>query len=132
MRVTIIPSDGTVYVDHVAYGDIDMTWVPDIDEKKIHAVQWLDSEGEIEFVGPHQNIKIKTLGVFQKGVDLWKIKKQEHEWLIKKQLEEEEKRKKEEEERLQAQFLETHIPASEDEDEDEDLFYDIEELLKEI
>jgi hypothetical protein len=132
MKLTIIPSDNTVYVDGICYGDIDMSWIPEIDGKIIHAVQWSDNEGEIEFVGSEQNLKIKTVGVFKKAVDLWKIKKQDHEMFIKKQLEEEERRKKEEEERLQAQFLETHIPASEDEDEDEDLFYDIEELLKEI
>jgi hypothetical protein len=132
MKLTIIPSDNTVYIDERCYFDIDMSWISNIDGKKIHAVQWLDDEGEIEFVGSDQNLKITTLGVFEKAVDLWNEKKEEEEVLIQQRLEEEERLRKEEEERLQAQFLETHIPASEDEDEDEDLFYDIEELLKEI
>lgn len=137
MRLTIIPSDTTVYVDGVAYSNIDLTWIPEIDGKKIHALQWLDGTGHIEFVGPDQNLEITTLSLdgicnFEKAIDLWNEKKEEHDNLIKKQLEEEERIRKEEEDRIQAQFLETHVPASEDEDEDEDLFYDIEELLKEI
>lgn len=132
MRLTIIPSDNTVYVDQVPYGNIDMDWISDIDGKKIHAVQWLDDVGEIEFVGDHQNLKITELGSFQKAIDLWNEKQKEYEAFLQKQLEEEDRLRREEEERLQSQFLETHIPASDDEDEDEDLFYDIEELLKEI
>jgi hypothetical protein len=143
MRLTIIPSDSTVYIDGKSYGNIDLSWIPDIDEKKVHAIQWLDEdedgmgEGHIEFVGPDPNLEITTLGIegfcsFQKAIHQWNEKKVEEDAFIKQQLEEEERRKKEEEERIQSQFLETHIPASEDEDEDEDLFYDIEELLKEI
>jgi len=143
MRLTIIPSDNTVYINGKSYGDIDLSWIPDYDEKKIHAVQWLDEdddgqgEGEVEFFGPHQNLKITTLGIeefctFEKAIRQWNEKKEEEDALIQQRLEEEERLRKEEEGRLQAQFLETHIPASDDEDEDEDLFYDIEELLKEI
>lgn len=139
MRLSIIPSDNRVNLDQVSYGDIDLSWIPEIDGKIVHAVQWLDGKGEIEFVGPHQNMKIDTLvlhGIcnFEKAIELWNEKKEEEDALIQQRLAEEERLKKEEEER-QSQFLETHIPAStleEDEDEDEDLFYDIEELLKEI
>jgi len=135
MRLTIIPADNRVYIDQVSYGDIDLSWIPEIDGKIVHALQWYDTKGEIEFVGDYQSMQINTLvlhGIcnFEQAIDLWNKKKKEEDDLIQQRLEEEEKRKKEEEERFQAQFLETHILASEEED--EDLFYDIEELLKEI
>jgi hypothetical protein len=146
MRLTIIPSDKTVYVDSVAYGDIDLSWLPPIDGKTIHAVQWYgdQGEGEVEFVGPHQNLKITSLGVenvcsFERAVEQWNVRREEEEAIIQARLEEEERLKKEEEEMLQAQFLfefnKTHLPTAGEEevdDEEEDLFYDIEELLKEI
>lgn len=138
MRLTIIPSDSSVYVDGVCYHDIDLTWIPEIDGKIVHAVQWFDNKGHIEFVSRDENLEITKLkldGVydFEKAIDLWNEREEEHKVLIQKRLEEEEKLRKEEEER-QAQFLETRIPASdlEEGEEDEDLFYDIEELLKEI
>jgi len=161
MRLTIIPSDNSVYMNGIGYSDLDMTWIPEIDGKKIHAVQWLDHEGEIEFVGPHQNQRIVDLSEFEKAITLWNDRKAEEDFLRQQQSEAEERRRKEEEERLRSQFLdfddqfereldefdenpniapsETHIPPveplmykEENEDEDEDLFYDIEELLREI
>jgi hypothetical protein len=145
MRLTIIPSDKTVYVDCVAYGDIDLSWLPPIDGKTIHAVQWYgdQGEGEVEFVGPHQNLKITSLGVenvcsFERAIEQWNVRREEEEAIIQARLEEEERLKKEAEEMLQAQFLfefnKTHLPTEGEEvdDEEEDLFYDIEELLKEI
>lgn len=143
MRVSIIPADNAVYVDYVCYNDIDLTWLPPIDGKSIHAIQWDGDagEGEIEFIGPDQNLKITTLGVegvcsFERAVEQWNVRKDEEEKLAQQRLEEEERLRKEQEELLQAQFIEfnkTHLPAAENEEEDdEDLFYDIEELLKEI
>jgi hypothetical protein len=145
MRLTIIPSDKTVYVDFVSYDNIDLSWLPPIDGKTIHAVQWDGDkgEGEVEFVGPHQNLKITSLGVenvcsFERALEQWNVRKDEEEAIIQARLEEEERLKKEQEEMLQSQFLfefnKTHLPTTEEEvdDEEEDLFYDIEELLKEI
>lgn len=149
MKVTIIPADNAVYVDYVAYDNIDLSWLPPIDGKNIHAVQWYEDEngvgeGEVEFDGPSENLKITSLGVegvcsFQRAVEQWNVRKQEEEELIAQRLAEEERLKKEEEEMIQSQFLfefnKTHLPASDEEegvDEDDDLFYDIEELLKEI
>lgn len=173
MRLSIIPSDKVVYMDGVPYVDIDLSWIDDIDGKKVHAVQWTDGEGHVEFVGPHQNLQISELGVFEKAISLWNEKKEEHETFLQQQLELEEKFRKEQEERAKSQFLsfdddedvgldisefdslvddlpeeatipptETHIPPIEpplvtsdensEEEEDEDLFYDIEELLREI
>lgn len=137
MRLSIIPADNRVNLDGISYDGIDLSWIPEIDGKIVHAVQWINGKGEIEFVGSHQNMEIDTLvlhGIcnFEQSIDLWKEKKAEDDAFKQKILEEEERRKKEEEEKMQAQFLETHVPAEEDDEEDEDLFYDIEELLKEI
>ena len=46
MRATILPKDGTVTVDGEGLGDFDMSKVPD----DIHAVQWYDTGGEIEYI----------------------------------------------------------------------------------
>lgn len=154
MQLTIVPSDRVVYIDRVPYGDIDMTWVPDIDEKKIHAVQWLDDSGEIEFVGPHQNLQITKLGVFENAVSLWKEKKKgsdeiikEREERLRKDQEMQEMRLKEILNEIEEQFIKDQIQHNahvvnfeddndndndDDTDKEEDLFYDIEELLKEI
>ena len=85
MRLTIVPQDKTVIVDCVAY-DIDMDWVPEIEGKKVWAVQWIDSEGEVEFYGPSENLKITKLGVFQKAIDLWNMKKEEADKLEQQRL----------------------------------------------
>ena len=79
MRLSIIPSDKVVYMDGVPYVDIDLSWIDDIDGKKVHAVQWADGEGHVEFVGPHQNLQFSELGVFEKAKSLWNEKKKKHE-----------------------------------------------------
>jgi len=149
MRVTIIPVDGTVYVNSVCYSNIDLSWLPPIDGKEIHAVQWYGNDdddggtGEVEFIGDAPNLKITSLGVdnicsFERAVEQWNVRREEEEEILAARLLEEERLKKEEEEMIQAQFLfehnKTHLSTTEetDEEEEEDLFYDIEELLKEI
>lgn len=155
MRLTIIPIDKAVYLDGKCYNGIDLSWIPDIEGKKVHAIQWQEEdgvgEGEIEFVGPDQNLKITTLGIegfcsFQKAIDQWNEKLEEEEALYQEYLAEQERLKKEEEERIHANFLafnQAYLPVLDDEDEDgnpkedsdeeeENIFYDIEELLKEI
>jgi hypothetical protein len=154
MRLTIIPIDKSVYLDGKCYTNIDLSWIPDIEDKKVHAIQWLDEdddgigEGEIEFVGPEHPLKITTLGIegfcsFQKAIDQWNEKQEEEEALHQEYLAEQEKLKKEEEERIQANFLsfnQAYLPVLDDGEEEnlnegeeeENIFYDIEELLKEI
>ena len=152
MRLAIIPIDGSVYLDGKCYRDIDLSWVPNIENKKVHAIQWEEEDGvgkgEIEFVGPDQNLNITTLGIegfcsFQKAIDQWNEKQEEEEALYQEHLAEQERLKKEEEERMQANFLsfnQAYLPVLEDgddenlkeDDEEENIFYDIEELLKEI
>jgi hypothetical protein len=47
MKLTIIRSDNAVYKDGVAYSDLDLSVVP----ANVHALQWYESEGEVEFNG---------------------------------------------------------------------------------
>ena len=116
MRLTIIPCDKSVYIDGVAYLDIDMTWIPEIEGKKVHAVQWYNGEGEVEFVGNFENLKIKKLGVFKKAVELWNSKKKEFDKLEQPRLEEEQKvlREQEERKRVEAEmFIQFEIETRE-------------------
>jgi hypothetical protein len=130
MRLSIIPCDNSVYIDGVSYLDIDMTWVPKIEGKEVHAVQWSNGEGEVEFVGNFENLKIKKLGVFEQAIELWNAKKTEYDKLKQQRLDEEERLKKEQEELQKQMFITASV--DDEEDEDGDLFFDIEELLKEI
>lgn len=48
MRLTIIPVDGTIGVDNYFYSNLDLTScnIP----SNIHALQWYETEGEVEFI----------------------------------------------------------------------------------
>ena len=46
MKLTIIPSDNTVYVDNMVLHDIDLSFIP----SNVHALQWKVDLGWIEFV----------------------------------------------------------------------------------
>lgn len=157
MKVHLIPSDNVVGVDGISYFDIDLSWIPEVDGKVIHAVHWDDEteEGEVEFVGPEQPLAITSFGVdhvvsFLKALSQWQQKRDEEVEFIRKQEEMEAQIQRESEEARQAQMLEfnrehlSYTPREDDEEGDEDtevsaeqeeeddLFYDIEELLKEI
>ena len=157
MKVHLIPSDNVVGVDGISYFDIDLSWIPEVDGKVIHAVHWDDEteEGEVEFVGPEQPLAITSFGVdhvvsFLKALSQWQQKRDEEVEFIRKQEEIEAQIQRESEEARQAQMLEfnrehlSYTPREDDEEGDEDtevsaeqeeeddLFYDIEELLKEI
>jgi hypothetical protein len=45
MRLTIVPADGAVYVDSASYSDLDLSFIP----SDVHALQWYDTYGELEF-----------------------------------------------------------------------------------
>lgn len=47
MNLTIIPIDGAVYKDGYSYSGLDLSAVP----SNVHALQWYETEGEIEFIG---------------------------------------------------------------------------------
>ena len=66
MRITIIPSDKTICID----GDFllsiqqDISWVPE----NIHAVQWYNTWGEVEYTDDSPNERIEELGIYQQAV----------------------------------------------------------------
>lgn len=45
MKLTIIPVDGAVYKDGYCYGGLDLSATP----SNVHALQWKDTKGWIEF-----------------------------------------------------------------------------------
>lgn len=59
MRITIIPIDGTVYENDVAYNGLDLSSanIP----SDVHALQWLDDYGWIEFRDTRPNESISEL-----------------------------------------------------------------------
>ena len=57
MRLTIIPSDSAVYIDEVMNSSLGMASVPD----NVHALQWFDVSGWIEFNDGSQNQDISEL-----------------------------------------------------------------------
>lgn len=46
MKVTIIPADGAVCKDSICISKLDLSFVP----KNVHALQWFDTKGWVEFV----------------------------------------------------------------------------------
>ena len=47
MKLTIIKDDGAVYKDSVSYSSLSLPTVP----SDVHALQWNNDKGHIEFVG---------------------------------------------------------------------------------
>lgn len=45
MRLTIVAVDNAVYVDGVSYSNLNLSSIP----SNVHALQWYDTYGEIEF-----------------------------------------------------------------------------------
>jgi hypothetical protein len=66
MRITIVPSDKTIGIDGEFLLSIqqDMSWVPE----NIHAVQWYDTRGEVEYTDGSPNERIEELGIYQQAV----------------------------------------------------------------
>ena len=66
MKITIIPSDNTIGID----GDFllsiqqDISWIPE----NIHAVQWYNTWGEVEYTDGSPNERIEELGIYQQAV----------------------------------------------------------------
>lgn len=57
MRLTIIPSDGAVYKDEVCYSNLTWTGTP----SDIHALQWTEDSGWIEYNNGEPNEDIDSL-----------------------------------------------------------------------
>lgn len=70
-RITIIPSDAFCSVDGVGYHGVDMSSMPN----NIHAVQWIEVDGWIEFketlAGKPANEIIDNMDQFQLVLDSW-------------------------------------------------------------
>jgi hypothetical protein len=75
MRLTIVPNTKKVNIDGVSYIDLDLSFI----DPSIHAVQWKDTQGEIERWNPDTeqilaNEPITDISQFQKAIDLWNEK----------------------------------------------------------
>ncbi|SRR6266581_7723315 len=79
MRVTIIPEENQVYVE----GKVETVDCSSVDQE-IHAIQWYDGRGEIEyktdysegFANRKMNFMIVDFSPYQHLVDLWMIEAQ--------------------------------------------------------
>jgi hypothetical protein len=58
-RLTIIVEDGTVITDTASYNHLDLSTcgIP----SGVHALQWLDNSGEVEFNGVQHNQYVNNL-----------------------------------------------------------------------
>lgn len=67
MRLTIVTQDKFISVDGKGLLDIeqDLSWIP----SDVHAVQWYDTWGEIEYNDGSPNERIEELGIFEQAVE---------------------------------------------------------------
>ncbi len=63
MRLTIIKDDKTVIKDLVPVTVTDVSYIP----ANVHAVQWYDSKGEVEYNDGTANLEISELGVYEQA-----------------------------------------------------------------
>jgi len=66
MRLIIVPSDKFISVNNEGFLDIqqDLSWIPE----NVHAVQWYDTWGEVEYNDGSSNERIDSLGIFEQAV----------------------------------------------------------------
>ena len=70
MKLTIIPSDGAVYVDKVSFIDLDLSTcnIP----SNVRALQWSGDKGEIEFYDNTSNQVVEALPDWATAcIDVW-------------------------------------------------------------
>jgi hypothetical protein len=72
MRLTIVPVDGAVTLDGIGYSRLDLSFM----DSTIHAVQWYETHGEIEYKDPItgrivENRAITDISEFTAAIDLW-------------------------------------------------------------
>jgi hypothetical protein len=76
MRLIIIPDDGFVSVDGEKFSRLDLSFM----DSDIHAVQWYETEGEVERRDNRGRIianeEITSIEQFQPALDLWLAAKQ--------------------------------------------------------
>ena len=101
MRVIILPKEGTVTIDGEGLGEIDMSKVPD----DIHALQWYDTRGEIEYIdNPDDDVEGKPNKLIDK-LPAWANKLTKDHAKKKKEIEEENKDDEPEERTVPARVL---------------------------
>jgi hypothetical protein len=61
MRLIIIPIDKKISIDGISYNSVDVSWVP----LNVHALQWYDTYGEIEYTDgtPNEIIEEQILHI---------------------------------------------------------------------
>ena len=66
MRITIIPGDKAIGIDNKILSNVqqDLSWIP----SNIHAVQWYDTLGEVEYNDGTPNERIEELGIYEQVV----------------------------------------------------------------
>jgi hypothetical protein len=76
MRLTIIRNDGFVSVNNEGFSELDLSFM----DSDIHAVQWYETEGEVERRDNRGRIianeEITSIEQFQPALDLWLAAKQ--------------------------------------------------------
>jgi len=85
MRLTIIRNDGFVSVNNEGFSDLDLSFM----DAGIHAVQWYETEGEVERRDNRGRIianeEITSIEQFQQAVDVWGIAKQMEQEILQAQ-----------------------------------------------
>jgi len=76
MRLIIIPDDGSVSVDGVGFGGLNLSFM----DASVHAVQWYETHGEIEVKDPVTgrmiaNEVITSIDAFQPAIAVWQAEK---------------------------------------------------------
>jgi hypothetical protein len=66
MRLTIIPGDKYIAIDNNGLFVLqqDLNWIP----SNVHALQWYDTWGEIEYNDTTPNERIENLGIFEQAI----------------------------------------------------------------
>ena len=87
MKITIIPIDKYIRIDDNSLSQVkeDMNWIP----TNIHALQWYDTFGEIEYNDGTPNEIIEDLGIYEQALETFDVEKQRR---LREQLAEEELR----------------------------------------
>lgn len=90
MRLTIIPFDNLIGIDGIflSCNQEDIQWIP----SNVHAVQWYDTWGEIEYVDDNPNERIEELGIFGQAITTYRnteirLQKEQEELEIARELE---------------------------------------------
>ena len=75
MRITVIANDGMVSIDGKIFDQLDLSAL----DSTIHAIQWYDTEGEVEIVdnrGRHiENRPITSFDEYSFVIPLWEAAK---------------------------------------------------------